>query len=947
MQGRVASVVENELGSELEADALAGATSLDLVSLEDFDWEGGQLEIGTEVIAYTIDEETEALTLATPLAAGYSAEEQVFVYPRSIERLAYILADNQEEELEARVPHALFDRLPLGVREEGPEVVEAGQYDDELVVADVIGSPPVIDGSYIDPETLPPAIAEPDTDGLAPSVSPVPTSVGGGPGYLVPQWTLIANPDAVIYEVHMSVTSGFTPDATTKVGETPSSIFFIRSLPNGDPLLYPTEPDNLDNIYYIKIIAKDFDGAAAPSAELGGQMRRITGPDIVTDAIAARHLIADEAMFAKLQSLMIITNTLKTAESGARIELGQLGPDVSGLRAIMADEDVALEFSTATGQARFYGDLVAATCTILGNLLIQGTTNKLDGGATMTLSGQNPADPTTPIVATIDNEVLTLQAPADPLLASGMLVNSGQACGMFYDAAGHNPAGGTQPTWLTTGYVPDAGAEWENQPGICVYEHRASDGAFVRGFIYGKAGALTRVCGIVRIGPKWWVLSRSATSNTLYLLGFDPANPTVMPVSSPDLTPYFPSIIKSYLALATDGTDPFIYGADDNVASTPMRRVRINLASSYAATHVDYTGINFSGRSTADGGHFFLGAVRVAGKDWVMHNKGGYIGPNSWDVTSLAVDAETGFACDDQGIGHDGTRFWTRAANQLVKHTNWTWTSTEIYLAWAYSWLNAAQTQETKAGARTFMRVRQDPSDANRALRRNRIKLSIPPFPAIATRYRIYEAHSTSQTTILDTALRRQAATAQITSETARPTYQSAENVAGANPRTSSNWPAADSTLNADAAGFVSSPSLSGKGMIRKGRVTTAFRGGLVGQEAEELYDTDLDMPLHHDGTDWRGFLELVDLAHRKVKFGKAQTAVFGNTPSAIVTFAHGMGAIPLIVLCTPDRSGAGGVGWRLIANAEADATNITLYARTNNDTNATGSCFIWWLAIW
>lgn len=153
MDCRVTSVSEEPAGSELDAAISAGATVIPVVDSDDFEVEGGQLLLddGTnaEILPYAYDEDADEITV-TPTENAYAAETPVSV-PGAVERWASVLEPDSEEELEARVPHALYDRLPLGVRQDDgeAEIVEVDYLDDELVVADVLFREPVVDGSYI------------------------------------------------------------------------------------------------------------------------------------------------------------------------------------------------------------------------------------------------------------------------------------------------------------------------------------------------------------------------------------------------------------------------------------------------------------------------------------------------------------------------------------------------------------------------------------------------------------------------------------------------------------------------------------------------------------------------------------------------------------------------------------------------------------------------------
>jgi len=122
------------------------------------------------------------------------------------------------------------------------------------------------------------------TDGAAPASSPTPT-IQGGPRLFAVKWTGVANPDPITYEIHVSDTSGFTPDGTTLAGETPGGLAFIKRLPDGTDFTYGIT-------YYFKIIAKDEDGEAAASVEASAQLDPNASSDQLAGSITAEHFEA-------------------------------------------------------------------------------------------------------------------------------------------------------------------------------------------------------------------------------------------------------------------------------------------------------------------------------------------------------------------------------------------------------------------------------------------------------------------------------------------------------------------------------------------------------------------------------------------------------------------------------------------------------------------------------
>ena len=162
--GKVAAVVEEPVGTTLSADVVATATSLPVDDLSQLAWPEGTLQVGDEVIAYTVDglpdqatdelsndEDTTDLeagtvTLGVALANDHPQDTPVTMYPDVVERTATVILPGQQEELHLRVPQHLVDRLPTGVRTEPDgddatstsETVELEFRDDDWVIVDLV-----------------------------------------------------------------------------------------------------------------------------------------------------------------------------------------------------------------------------------------------------------------------------------------------------------------------------------------------------------------------------------------------------------------------------------------------------------------------------------------------------------------------------------------------------------------------------------------------------------------------------------------------------------------------------------------------------------------------------------------------------------------------------------------------------------------------------------------
>lgn len=152
-QGLIQAVRIATAGSYLAADAALAATSLVLESVLDFSTDGGQLTLNGVTYTYTAaDYDTGTLTLSSGLTGAALTVDRVDVSPLSTEKLALVTTAGPGDAVSARIPHALVDRVPEGIREPGDE--ESVQYsldNGEFVITDVVGRQPVIGIEYIDP----------------------------------------------------------------------------------------------------------------------------------------------------------------------------------------------------------------------------------------------------------------------------------------------------------------------------------------------------------------------------------------------------------------------------------------------------------------------------------------------------------------------------------------------------------------------------------------------------------------------------------------------------------------------------------------------------------------------------------------------------------------------------------------------------------------------------
>lgn len=115
---------------------------------------------------------------------------------------------------------------------------------------------------------------QPNTDGAAPTSSPNPFC-RAGIGYVLAEWLPISNADIVSYEVHVSLTTGFTVSSLTYLGETTGSHFFVTHLADGTALSYGVN-------VFVKLVAKDADGSASSSAQAFAAPIQVNTGDVGT-----------------------------------------------------------------------------------------------------------------------------------------------------------------------------------------------------------------------------------------------------------------------------------------------------------------------------------------------------------------------------------------------------------------------------------------------------------------------------------------------------------------------------------------------------------------------------------------------------------------------------------------------------------------------------------------
>lgn len=348
--GQILEVSIAPMGDELAVDHALNATVLQLVDTADFNESGGQLQIGADVYTYvTIDDELSTVTLATGLLVAWTAYTRVLVYPLAEEKHAMVEVSQDDDVVLSRVPHALYDRLDTGVREEADRENVIVDPEDDYTIVDIIAKIPVVQGGYIEENTLPPSTPVP-----LPTVSPTPV-IEAGPAAAIVRWEPVGV--GLMVDVHVSLTGTNPPDATTLHTPDAGQPCYVYSLaPSNNSVPLSTVTDT----YFALQVRNSADEVAPPSAWVVGQAGAIP-----------------EAFLTVLV--------------GSLIAQRLTGETIEGTNIIGSTIDIENAFHAEPGLASFLGDAELLATIIRDNLTILGFSNYLQGKLSL---GQGVTDPT-------------------------------------------------------------------------------------------------------------------------------------------------------------------------------------------------------------------------------------------------------------------------------------------------------------------------------------------------------------------------------------------------------------------------------------------------------------------------------------------------------------------------------------------------------------------------
>jgi len=281
----------------------------------------------------------------------------------------------------------------------------------------------------------------PTTDGLAPTESPQPDVLGGLGSFFL-RWAPPVNADPLRYEVHVSPTSGFTPDVDTLYAETSATSMTVRDMPIIDTETGEPFPFSYDTTYYFRVIAKDEDGAAPAGAETGNVLVKVTSEDIAARSIIGENIAGETLTGDLFTGNLVLGSTISTGALdddgniiGARVELGP-----SGIMVIDASgEIIALFPLSADDDAYVRANFELMSAEVRDNFTMHGTNNSIAKDGALYLS-EGVTAPTVALTPTYQYETVQLDTTT---ACVGHTRNPGYDLGSF----ALNPAQITSMVW--------------------------------------------------------------------------------------------------------------------------------------------------------------------------------------------------------------------------------------------------------------------------------------------------------------------------------------------------------------------------------------------------------------------------------------------------------------------------------------------------------------------
>lgn len=861
--GRVYAVAYEPAGSDLLADATTGDTVLELADTFDFAEEGGTVTILSgdratfEAVAYTgvIDDDAGTVELAAPLVNTYESDDGAFATPDpdALEVVVQVVSDDDPDELiEARALHRWIDVLPEGIRDPGDGEAVTLRFDGtDWVVDDILGETPAIDGTLIDPGTLPPPDA---SDGLAPGASPT-ANVVAGISSLIVQWLPVTNHDPVTYEVHISTTTGFTPSGSspgsgTFAVQTQASQATIRSLPDGTALDYAT-------VYYVKVIAKDTDGAAAAGAQGSGSPAQVTGGDIAVETITAANIVGDSITADKLSSTLVVAGTIETAAEGQRTVI-----DTQGAHLFAPDGSTIVDLPNDDATpASFNGELDASALSVRGLAQLLGETQVLPN-AELHLVGGQPDPALSPSLSLSYPIAFNFDFGVDGNAVTGSRIS-------HYSAAGG--AGGATPCYYGTIDTLASGGTHR----VYAVEWLASNGHINRSVRLDQGVTVPPVgFGACVIGGTVVALNLASATGILVLQNIDRSTFTIVSDVS-TLQPGTANLDPTgahVIGFGCDGTNPYMFSY--NSTTKLPNKIRCTMAAGVATGATTVTAFSSSAvklfspgnaNNLGDSG----GPINVLGAAWdgtnwyvnySWANSAGsltgrllqmYVGSTGAIVAKQEIFLASAQGFFGAGLTYDGTDYYAgggsaTTTNRRIKGTGallWDYTlGSTLYVG--YTWSNGT----VHTGISPLGSLVVGSGLAAAPLQRSQVIVTMPAIPTLATKNLVYALFAGSVPS--SATLKLQSATTHASTETSPTVTFLTYDAAGANP-TSSTYTAGGTpaAVFGDGAGVASSWRLNSSGVLRLPVGTKTQRDALDVVQGDLIFDSDTNSVEVFDGT--------------------------------------------------------------------------------------------------
>lgn len=683
-------------GTEVTADLLTGVTVLPVLDPESITADENVWIAGTGSYRITdvdVDASTFTITpgLLLDIDRGTEVAKDIGGQPGRAWVAEVILPDAERP---VEVPLTIHDLavMPEGTYNPPVAIVLSDDLDS---VENLPGSLPIVDGSYLLPDSVP---LPPSSDGNPPPLSPQPEVISGiGAFYL--RWTPPVNNDPMRFEVHVSPDSGFTPDADTLYSETSSYSVAVRNLATIDPNTGLPVPFDYDQTYYFKIVAKDDDDAAAPSVETSGVLTKIVGPDIAANTIVGENIVGNTITGDKFAGQVVMGSTISTGIVdddgnivGARVDLGP-----AGLRVVdSAGQDVFSVPLDSLESAKMRANFEMLSAQVLDNFTLYGLSNRIATGSALFLASGVSAPAGTPTVShvydTIQFDTTTAVSPQNTAFGNlgKIKLNPAQINSIAWNTVWnvYEVCQQTSGGFRIWHFDATTGAIFTNiatgKPWVDDYDDRqyctnsfgnGATAATQGGAVLFKSGGVWYFWGPTEINriPGSWILDIDSRPP---VLGFDAIND------------------KWFIAQSDGGASGTFHARRFNVIHYSGSGAFPNATNSST-----YTGEAGSGWGKRPNGTYYgTGGGSFAGNRFVFTTE---------DYSGFLVLGNAGVVQDDDGIFEmwyspaakqgfcwTGTEFASvDATGKVTKYTNWTWTA-----ASAQAWIGLTAYDSDTAG---------------------------------------------------------------------------------------------------------------------------------------------------------------------------------------------------------------------------------------------------------